>query len=385
MRDARPARRGRRDGGLKRLPWYGGRAVRRVLVTCLAVVASVFLAATSPARADRAANARAALGQLEAAESDALLELFAADSKLDRARARADNLRSRARRQAERVADARREVAVGRTNLRTAQSTLSDRLAAAFRAGDVDPFVILLSAASLSDALDGIAIVNRVSARDATLISNVQHSLSTSKRAEQTLTAEQGRLTTASAAADAQRTQAGNARAAKASLVAGLRSSKQIAARRLTQIEEAAAAAREKAVQIEGDAADAPASGDTGSGGDATPADTGGSGGNDGSGTTDAPTPPPSGPIGSGDTLTVVSTAYAIHGTTATGLRTRRGICATDPRVIPMGTQFTVPGYGRCVAADTGGDIKGNRIDVWLPTEAEALQWGFKTVTVSIQ
>ena len=52
--------------------------------------------------------------------------------------------------------------------------------------------------------------------------------------------------------------------------------------------------------------------------------------------------------------------------------------------MIPLGTQFDVPGYGRCVAADTGGDIKGNRIDVWVSTEREALQWGFKTVTVSI-
>jgi peptidoglycan DL-endopeptidase CwlO len=354
--------------------------VRRALVTCLAVVASVVLAATSPARADRASDARAALGQLEAAESDALLELFAADAKAARARARADALRARARRQADRVADARREVTVGRANLRTAQSTLSDRLAAAFRADDVDPFVILLSASSLSDALDSIAIVNRVSARDATLIENVQHGLATSTKAERALTAEQGRLTEASAAAGAQRAQAESARAAKATLVAGLRSSKQIAARRLTQLEEAAAAAREKAAEIDDDAADEPA-GDTGGsagGGDTTPADTGGgdTGGD--------PAPPPSGPVGSGDTLTVVSTAYAIHGTTATGLRTRRGICATDPRVIPLGTQFNVPGYGRCVAADTGSDIKGNRIDVWLPTRAEALQWGFKTVTVSI-
>ncbi len=355
--------------------------MRRALVTCLAVVASVFLAATSPARADRAADARAALGQLEAAESDALLDLFAADAKAARARARADDLRSRARRQAERVADARREVTVGRANLRTAQSTLSDRLAAAFRAGDVDPFVILLSASSLSDALDSIAIVNRVSARDATLIANVQHGLSTSKRAERALSAEQGRLTSASAAADAQRSQAENARAAKATLVAGLRSSKQIAARRLTQLEAAAAAARDKAVDIEDDAAAEP-TGDTGGGaggGDTTPADTGGGGG-----ATDDPAPPPAGPVGSGDTLTVVSTAYAIHGTTATGLRTRRGICATDPQVIPLGTQFDVPGYGRCVAADTGSDIQGNRIDVWLPSEAAALQWGFKTVTISI-
>lgn len=346
--------------------------MRRALVTCLAVVASVFLASTSPARADRAADARAALGQLKAAESNALLDLFAADSAVGRARARAEDLGARAGAQAERVADARREVTVGHANLRVAQATLSTRLAAAFRAGDVDPFVILLSASSLADALDSIAIVNRVSARDATLIDNVQRGLSASRRAERTLTAEQGRLTTASAAANAERSRAEAARAAKATLVAGLRSSKQIAGRRLTQLEEAAAAVRDKAAKIEGDVA-------TAGGGDGT---TTSDGGGTGTGPNDpGPTPRP---VGSGQTLTVVSTAYAIHGTTATGLRTRRGICATDPRVIPLGTKFDVPGYGRCVAADTGGAIKGNRIDVWVETEAEALQWGLRTVTVSI-
>ena len=346
--------------------------MRRVLVTCLAVVASVFLASTSPARADRAADARAALGQLKAAESNALLDLFAADSAVGRARARAEDLGARAGAQAERVAEARREVTVGHANLRVAQATLSTRLAAAFRAGDVDPFVILLSASSLADALDSIAIVNRVSARDATLIDNVQRGLSASRRAERTLTAEQGRLTTASAAANAERSRAEAARAAKATLVAGLRSSKQIAGRRLTQLEEAAAAVRDKAAKIEGDVA-------TAGGGDGT---TTSDGGGTGTGPNDpGPTPRP---VGSGQTLTVVSTAYAIHGTTATGLRTRRGICATDPRVIPLGTKFDVPGYGRCVAADTGGAIKGNRIDVWVETEAEALQWGLRTVTVSI-
>ena len=354
--------------------------MRRALVTCLAVAASVFLAAVSPARADRAADARTALGQLESAESNALLDLFAADSAVGRARARADDLRARARRQADRVADARREVTVGRANLDVAQTTLSARLAAAFRAGDVDPFVILLSASSLSDALDSIAIVNRVSARDAMLIGNVQRGLATSRRAERALTAEQGRLTAASAAADAEAGRAAAARNAKAALLSNLRSSRQIAAHRLTQIEEAAAAAREKAAAIDDTAGDTSTGNGGNDGGGSTTAG-GGDTGNGGGGTDPAP---PTGPVGSGDTLTVVSTAYAIHGTTATGIRTRRGICATDPSVIPLGTQFDVPGYGRCVAADTGGDIKGNRIDVWVSTEREALQWGFKTVTVSI-
>ena len=42
---------------------------------------------------------------------------------------------------------------------------------------------------------------------------------------------------------------------------------------------------------------------------------------------------------------------------------------------------MTIPGYGEGVAADTGA-IVGARIDVWVPTEAEAVQWGVKTITI---
>jgi 3D (Asp-Asp-Asp) domain-containing protein/peptidoglycan hydrolase CwlO-like protein len=341
------------------------------------------------AHADRAADARAALERAQAAESDALLQLFAADSAVSRARARATDLRSQAQAQEDRVADARREVRVGRSNLDVARADLATRVTAAYRAGTIDPIVVLLSASSLTDALDGIDIVNRVSARDAGLIANVAHGLAASKRAEQLLVAEQRRLQAASAAADAEQARVESTRAAKASLVAGLRSSKQIAAQRLTAIEAEAAAAREKADAIDEGAGSSGGSGGSSGGGSSTGSSGGsGSGGGgstgDGSGDPSPPPPPSPGPVSSGQTLTVVSTAYAIHGTTATGIRTRRGICATDPSVIPLGTQFDVPGYGRCVAADTGGAIIGNRIDVWVATEAEALDWGFKTVTITV-
>ncbi|MEZ5098500.1 MAG: 3D domain-containing protein [Thermoleophilia bacterium] len=77
-------------------------------------------------------------------------------------------------------------------------------------------------------------------------------------------------------------------------------------------------------------------------------------------------------------------TAYAIHGTTATGVQTRHGIIATDPSVIPLGSRIYVPGYGEGVAADTGGAIHGNIIDIWVPTVEEALQWGRRTVTIVV-
>ena len=92
-----------------------------------------------------------------------------------------------------------------------------------------------------------------------------------------------------------------------------------------------------------------------------------------------AATPKPPKP---GSTLKVTSTAYAGHQPTFTGAKTRHGICAVDPDVIPLGTRFRVPGYGICLAADIGGAVKGAFVDVWVKTERAALRWGVRTVTI---
>jgi 3D (Asp-Asp-Asp) domain-containing protein len=70
--------------------------------------------------------------------------------------------------------------------------------------------------------------------------------------------------------------------------------------------------------------------------------------------------------------------------TTSTGARARRGVIAVDPRVIPYGTHVWVPGYGYAVAADCGGAIKRNRIDLCFDTVSEAIRWGRRTVTIII-
>lgn len=78
------------------------------------------------------------------------------------------------------------------------------------------------------------------------------------------------------------------------------------------------------------------------------------------------------------------STAYSGGGVTATGtvpVRDPNGIStiAVDPRVIPLGSLVYVEGYGKAVAADTGGAIKGNIIDVYVNSEQEAYSsWGRK-------
>ena len=55
------------------------------------------------------------------------------------------------------------------------------------------------------------------------------------------------------------------------------------------------------------------------------------------------------------------------YGITATGVPVARGIVAVDPSVIPLGTRMYIPGYGFGVAADTGGGIHGNMIDLGYP------------------
>ena len=60
------------------------------------------------------------------------------------------------------------------------------------------------------------------------------------------------------------------------------------------------------------------------------------------------------------------------------------GGVAVDTSVISMGTRLYVEGYGYAVALDRGSAIKGNKIDVFLETRAEARQWGVKRVKVYV-
>lgn len=83
--------------------------------------------------------------------------------------------------------------------------------------------------------------------------------------------------------------------------------------------------------------------------------------------------------------LDVIATAYTYTGyNTASGVPPGPGVVAVDPRVIPLGSRLFVEGYGNATALDTGGAIKGNRIDVFYPTVEQALQWGVKNTKVYV-
>ncbi|WEG11198.1 3D domain-containing protein [Pullulanibacillus sp. KACC 23026] len=91
--------------------------------------------------------------------------------------------------------------------------------------------------------------------------------------------------------------------------------------------------------------------------------------------------------------LTVKASAYTAScagctGLTTTGFNLKKHsdakIIAVDPKVIPLGSKVHVEGYGDAVAADTGGAIKGNKIDVFVSSKQKALKFGVKKVQVTV-
>ncbi|MBT2656076.1 LysM peptidoglycan-binding domain-containing protein [Bacillus sp. ISL-18] len=91
--------------------------------------------------------------------------------------------------------------------------------------------------------------------------------------------------------------------------------------------------------------------------------------------------------------ITVSASAYTLNfarctGITATGINLKKNpnqkVISVDPKVIKLGSKVYVPGYGYAIAADTGGAIKGNKIDVFIPSQKAAIQWGRKTVKIQI-
>ncbi|MBV7505698.1 LysM peptidoglycan-binding domain-containing protein [Bacillus sp. sid0103] len=92
-------------------------------------------------------------------------------------------------------------------------------------------------------------------------------------------------------------------------------------------------------------------------------------------------------------TITVKATAYTANckrcsGITALGLNLKKNpnlkVISVDPKVIKLGTKVYVEGYGYAIAGDTGGAIRGKKIDIFVPSYKKAIQWGRKTVKVQI-
>jgi 3D (Asp-Asp-Asp) domain-containing protein len=169
----------------------------------------------------------------------------------------------------------------------------------------------------------------------------------------------------------------GRSRADKVAYVAGLRASARLTSQRIADLESRARAAEAAStvLTVQAQALKSFSSRST------APART----------ALSAAAPAPAAPapvqpaVGPGPQLTVVATAYSLHGGTASGLPTGPGVVAVDPTVIPLGTRMYISGYGPGIAADTGTAIKGLRIDLWFPTLSQAMSWGRRTVTITFR
>jgi len=81
------------------------------------------------------------------------------------------------------------------------------------------------------------------------------------------------------------------------------------------------------------------------------------------------------------------ATAYSLHGRTASGAVTTSGMIAADPRVLPIGSPVRIEAgtySGEYVVADTGGAVRGKRIDIWTPSSREAMRFGRRTVKLTV-
>lgn len=97
--------------------------------------------------------------------------------------------------------------------------------------------------------------------------------------------------------------------------------------------------------------------------------------------------PKPEGFTLGGEAVHYVATAYSLRGKTASGRYVSQGIIAADPRILPLGSRVRLeagPWSGEYLVADTGGRIRGRKIDIWTPTSREAMRFGRRKVKLTV-
>jgi 3D (Asp-Asp-Asp) domain-containing protein len=313
---------------------------------------------------------------LEAAAHEALLELYSLETRLASAEQRLAAVRARTAEVERETERARDGLEIARANLTEAEDRLASRLQTLYVEGSVDPLEVLLGSESLDEALGALDGLDRLAADDGAIVGEVRASRERLEDLLVRLRDRRAELETLLAEAEATRSALAGARSERAAYLGNLRSRQAFNRGLIDDLLVKASDAEAKAQQIvEPTAVATAASSVPGS----EPAST----------SAPAPDAEPvaatttSAPASNGH-LTVSSTGYCLRGATATGMQTGWGTVAVDPAVIPLGTKMFVPGYGDGVAADTGGAVRGNMIDLWFPTCEQALQWGHRTVTITL-
>ena len=308
------------------------------------------------------------LDSLEARAQRATLELYALEARLARARTALAGISARRAEVERQRASTARQVAVTRAALRTSQARLGEVLRALYeQGGTAEPLELVLGASSLDEALAGLDSLDRAAGQTAEILEQADASRLRLGTVQARLARRAAELRALAAAAKAQASELAAAVTERESYIAGLRRRQELAAARIAEAEAEASAAAARTTRtvstVRRPAASAPAAA-------SMPA---------------SPTVAPVRARVAGTTLTVTSTGYVLRGRTASGMLTGPGVVAVDPTVIPLGTRMSVPGYGEAIAADTGGAVIGNTIDLWFATLEEAQRWGRRTVTITLR
>lgn len=296
------------------------------------------IGAGSPSRLqERAQELRSENSALAGKSRATWLSSVTLSTRLDQTRAALVRLRARREAISAQHAEAEQSLRLARHTLEVSQRRLADRLRLLYEQGPADPMSVLVGATSVDDAISRIDNLHRIAGLDRDVID-------AAKAARAHLTVVTQRL-----AADEARAQ--ETEAATAATVVALAATQREQAATLASLHAERSANSSRISTLESQARELAASPSAGQ---------------------------------SGRTLTVLATGYSLTGHTATGVPVGYGVVAVDPGVIALGTKMTIPGYGEGVAADTGGAVSGAHIDLWFPTEAEALAWGSRTVTVTL-
>ena len=323
----------------------GGRrshAVRLgVLAAALLALTAALAALASAGTGDRAPTSTQQFGT-EAHR--ALLSLYALDSQLQAWKARLGSLQTEAAALRARQASLRRELGADEVSFKTSRRALVIDLRALYERGDVDPVAVVLGAKSLGTGLSQLDALSRAADQSQQIVAATSAAHRRLLRSQRLLAVEARRLHRSLPAARRATQRLAATVASRAAYISSLR-----ARERAAQVQNVAAqalAAQQKSQQIQ-------------------------------------PTTSTTAPSAGRHQLVVSATCYDLPGRTATGMPVGQGVVAVDPSVIPLGTKLYVPGYGNGVAADVGGGIKGDTIDLWM-TPSRCAAWGRRTVTITI-
>lgn len=323
----------------------------------------VALAADASRPPAQATELGSGAGPLQARADAATLELYALESELAGTRRALATLAARRAVVTQERAAARKRLELVKRALHVSEARLGELVRAHYEQPNrADALAIVLGATSFEAALTGLDELGRAARESVWVVERARAARLRAEALDARLEARASELARLAASAEARAEQLAAAAAERQRFVAALRRQHDLDASRVASIEGRARAANARTVAL---AAPAPVASA------AEPS---------------TPAPATSEPTlaGAARTLTVSSTGYAIRGRTATGIPTAPGVVAVDPAVIPLGTRLVIPGYGEGVAADTGGAVRGNAIDLWFPTLEQALAWGRRTVTITV-